>query len=100
MKGGCDMGGGYDHEKTKMRRTFQDYELRRGLLAYTALIPAPMPLSRLLASLNFQSSSDPTTMRILNQHSSYTPPRTAVWCVSGVERGIRSGGVEAYALRP
>jgi len=42
-----------------------------------------------------QFSSHPTTMHILNQHTSYTPPGTAVWCASGAEHGVRSGGVEA-----
>jgi len=40
--------------------------------------------------------SHSTTMHILNQHPSYTPPRTAVWCASGAEHGVRSGGVEGY----
>jgi len=43
--------------------------------------------------LPIKFSGDP---HILNQHSSYSPPRTAVWCMSGAEHGVRSGGVEGY----
>jgi len=57
------------------------------MVAFTPLCE-PKPLIKF--------SGHPTTMYILNQHTSYTSPRTAVWCVSGAEHDVRSGGVEGY----
>ena len=104
---GCQPGGrrrGYD--KTKMRRTVNANStgLRatpRSLLVHnlhTSTMITFTPLCKPKPLIKF--SGHPTTMHILNQYTSYTPPRTTVWCVSEVERGIRSGGLCIEALRP